>query len=487
MQNPLAITCLAALMGIGIASAASTPTQNLPKIGTAGGGLISPREEYIIGRQIVSQIRKSGGILLDPLLTEYIKELGFSLSAPANPDGAPFDFFIVRDRAVNAFALPGGFIGVNYGLFLETESESELAGVMAHEVAHVTQRHVARRVEAQKGLGLKALATMLGAILIGLSGAGADATGAAISLAQGSAIQDQLDYTRENEYESDRVGMSILYEAGYSPEGMISFFEKMQARTRLYGDFVPEYLSSHPLSLSRISEARTRARELPVMPYRVNRSYPYMYARLRALTGDLESQLLDYFQGTDKITNPDARLYGTAVTFNRFRKFEHSIPVLRDLISRHDDIIAFRIDLGEALASSDRLGQAIRVYEEAIRLFPRNIPLTLSYANTLARGNRPKRAEELIVDMITNQKVQPENYRLLAFIASEADNEGDSHFYMSEYYLMLNEPFLAIDQLKLALKVKGLTSLQQARYNARLEELEKELMSSKGRRHQSRQ
>ena len=138
MRTPLVIIFLATLIGMGLASAATSPSQNLPKIGTAGGGLISPAEEYAIGRQIVSEIRKSGGMLADPLLTEYIRELGFSLSAPNNEDGDPYDFFIIRDRTINAFALPGGFIGVNYGLILETENESELAGVMAHEVAHVS-------------------------------------------------------------------------------------------------------------------------------------------------------------------------------------------------------------------------------------------------------------------------------------------------------------------------------------------------------------
>ncbi|MCG8435003.1 MAG: M48 family metalloprotease [Gammaproteobacteria bacterium] len=465
---------LAALLFSGVISNPLYGQSELPQLGTAGGGSISLTQEYELGKQIVNQIRKADGIFYDPLLNEYIHSLGYQLASVNNSDGQPFGFFIVKDNRVNAFALPGGFIGVNIGMILRTEKESELAGVMAHEVAHVTQRHIARRFEASKGMTLKTIGALLGAILIGMSGAGADATNAAIALAQGAAIQGQIDFTRENEYEADRVGIATLYQAGFDPEGMVSFFEKMQQRSRIYSDIIPEYLSTHPLSISRITEARNRARQLDGAPYRENRSYEFMRARLYALTAEDEHGALAYFQPDEGQEQSDSQAYGEAIVLTRFGKPRKAERIFKRLMEKYDDIIALHIGLAEAQLAADRGSAAIATYEAALKLFPRNEPLINSYATALVQTDNPSKAHGIMVDLVTNKETDPENYRFLAFISNEADNNGDSHFYMSEYYLQLGEPFLAMDQLRLALKVDGLTEAQKSRFNARLDRLRDE-------------
>src|SRR5690606_6183983 len=183
----------------------------------------------------------------DPEVTEYIRALGLRLSSQAHDGSQRFNFFMVRDTSINAFALPGGFIGVNAGLMLETQQESELAGVLAHEVAHVTQRHIARSLAAQSRNSLVSTAAMLAAILLGAAAGGGDAAMAGVAAAQSLAIQQQISFTRSNESEADRVGLGILARAGFDPNGMPAFFETMARRAGTSEMNIPEMLRTHPV------------------------------------------------------------------------------------------------------------------------------------------------------------------------------------------------------------------------------------------------
>ena len=212
----------------------------LPARGTAAQSTLSLEDEYRIGRMVMRGLRDSGRMLEDPEVGEYLQSLGLRLSSMAHDGNRDFSFFLIRDPSINAFALPGGFIGIHTGLLLETSNESELAAVLAHEVAHVTQRHIARGLENQSRINMVSTAATLAAILIGaMAGGGSDVTMGAVSAAQGLAAQAQINYTRENEYEADRVGMGILASASFDPNSMASFFETMGRRTQLAPDGVP--------------------------------------------------------------------------------------------------------------------------------------------------------------------------------------------------------------------------------------------------------
>jgi len=256
---PLIVLLLAA----GPAPAQTTGSE-LPDIGTPASQALSLADEYKIGLMIVRQLRESGQIVEDPEINEYLQALGLRLASQAHEGAHRFTFFAVRDSAINAFALPGGFIGVNAGLVTATKDESELAGVLAHEIAHVTQRHIARSIQNASKANLASAAAMLAAILIGATtGVPADAVVGSVTAAQGLAAQSQINYTRSNEAEADRVGIGILAAAGFDPVGMPEFFGTMQQRSGGAGRNIPELLRSHPVTSERIAETRDRASRMP--------------------------------------------------------------------------------------------------------------------------------------------------------------------------------------------------------------------------------
>ena len=212
------VTLCASLLAFQAGAGNGNVAEDLPDIGTPVNTTLTPNDEYQIGAMIVRGLRDAGQILEDPELTEYLQTLGSRLvSHVQNANPQRFQFFLVKDSSINAFALPGGFIGVNAGLVLATHNESELAGVLAHEIAHVTQRHIARSIQAQSRSNLVSTAAMLAAILIGATtGAGGDVMQGAVAVAQGAAAQQRLNFTRANEYEADRVGISTLAAAGFA-------------------------------------------------------------------------------------------------------------------------------------------------------------------------------------------------------------------------------------------------------------------------------
>jgi predicted Zn-dependent protease len=249
-------------------------------MGSPADAILSKTDEAQIGRAIMHSIRASGHLVEDPLITEYVNEIGHRVAAFANDGEYKFTFFVVNDPSINAFALPGGFIGVHTGLIEATRSEDELAGVLAHEIAHVTQRHIARAIHANSRQSLMSTAIMLGAILAGAAGAGSDVVQGGIAVAQGSQAQAQINFTRSNEHEADRIGIEALADAGFDPQGMASFFEVISRQTGS-GEFkLPEFLRTHPVSSARIAESRSRARDYPTV--RSNDSKNYGVARARA-------------------------------------------------------------------------------------------------------------------------------------------------------------------------------------------------------------
>ncbi|HEY8506776.1 MAG TPA: M48 family metalloprotease, partial [Steroidobacteraceae bacterium] len=238
------------LLSILATVAAAQTGPDLPDIGNPAGAVLSEGEEYRIGAMIVRQLRDQNVIIEDPEVAEYLQTTGMKLASQAPDDaGRNFQFFGVREGTINAFALPGGFIGVNYGLILATNNESELASVLAHEIAHVTQRHIARAVRAQGQQSLAATAAILAAVLIGaIAGASGDVMQGAIAAAQGAAAQQQINFTRANEYEADRVGIGFMAGAGFDPHAMPSFFETMSRRNGLAASYVPEMIQTHPVT-----------------------------------------------------------------------------------------------------------------------------------------------------------------------------------------------------------------------------------------------
>src|SRR5882672_10406494 len=271
------------LLLLAVLAAPAFAGPDLPDFGSPADAALSKDREAQIGRGVMLQLRNAGVVIDDPQLTEYIGSLGSQIASHANNGDFRFNFFFVRDDQINAFALPGGFVGVNSGLLLATENENELAGVLAHEVSHVTQRHVARAMYDNQKTSVVSLAAMLAAILLGVAAdAPADVTQGAIMGAQSMMAQRQLNFTRANEHEADRVGMEVLSSAGFDPNGMAAFFEKIGKRYGASTEYVPELLQSHPVTSDRIAEGRERARQLPQTKHDDSVGYGLAKARLQA-------------------------------------------------------------------------------------------------------------------------------------------------------------------------------------------------------------
>jgi predicted Zn-dependent protease len=455
------------------AAAGATGTDDLPDIGAPWGTVLSQGEEAQMGRMIVHQLRAGGQLLDDPELGEYIQSIGHRLSAHAQDGDQRFDFFVVRDPTINAFALPGGYIGVNAGLLLATENESELAGVLGHEISHVTQHHIARAVQAQSQGALATTAGVIAAILLGAAGGlGDDAVQAAIAVAQGVSVQKQLDFSRANETEADRVGLPVVYEAGFDPQGMPSFFEKLGHRT---GESqVPEFLRTHPVTTDRIAETRERAAKYGHVEAKESENYPLMRARLRALVADTPEEALSDFNrlANGDIEHADEGLrYGYAVALLRAGRADEAARYMRELLDGRETLVAYHIGLAQALLASGKTQEGLKTFAEASELFPRNVPLTTRYAQALIDTGEAAQAHTKLLDLLNNIEYTPEQVHLIALAADAAGDTAEAHYYMAELHVMNGELPLALHQLEQALATPGIEAVQRARFEARMTEL----------------
>jgi beta-barrel assembly-enhancing protease len=469
---------------------AAQSTPDLPDIGSPADATLTQGEEYRIGAAIMRQLRDQNQILEDPEITEYVQNVGSRVAANATDGPQRFTFFVVREPGINAFALPGGFIGVNQGLVLATRSESELASVLAHEIAHVTQRHIARRIRAQGRQSLAATAAILAAILVtAATGAGGDVMTGAIAAAQGAAAQQQINYTRANEYEADRVGIGFLAEAGFDPRAMPDFFETLGRRNGLAGSHVPEFLQSHPVTSNRIAESRGRATQYDRKRVEDSSSYLLARERLRVLSASADDTPADASvreaETSDRDRNTLQARYARALTLLARNEALAAAEILADLSERNQSIILLHSALGQAQMAAGLQSDALATFGHAIELFPRNVPLTVRYAEALMSANRAKEAHALLLDLFNNVPPTPPQIRLTALAASAAGDTGDAYYYMSEYHLASGDLPLAAQQLELALAAPNLTPVQRERFRARLAEVREYLQGSGTRKRQA--
>lgn len=448
----------------------------LPQLGKAGADVLTPEQEYQIGVQVMNQARAEGAILDDPLVHAYIDDLGHDLSSNSDDPTLHFEYFVINSPVINAVTLPGGFIGVNYGLILDTDNEDELAGVMAHETSHVTQRHIARSAEYQKDHSLLNIATLLAGILVaGMSG-DPDVAMGAITTAQGSIMQRQITFTRSQEEEADRVGIQTLARAGFQPQGMIEFFQKMQREDMLNGyNYIPEFLLDHPQDSTRMSYLMARAISMHVPPRPNSRSYAIMKARVRVLESNDISKLVPYFQAAINNTHgwdQEAARYGLALVYSRINRNSDAIQLMQQLCSKYDDVVAFRIGLADAQMAANDIAAAKATYQQALKLFPDSKPLALSYAHDLIEADQPQNAISVLIALSVQTDEDPDVLRMLAKAYSKAGNSAESHYYMSEYYYHTGLVAAAADQLHIALATPGIDGMQRQRYQARLDRLQ---------------
>ncbi|MCC5868641.1 MAG: M48 family metallopeptidase [Gammaproteobacteria bacterium] len=444
---------------------------NLPDMGSPSDAALSKDREAQIGRMVLRQLRDAGMVMEDPLVDEYIQNLGQRLAGHAHDGDFRFRFFVVDDGAINAFAMPGGYIGINRGLIDASRNESELAGVVAHEIAHVTQRHISRSIAASQRTSIIAAAAMLAAVVLGAAGGG-DAAMGAMAMGQSYAIEQQIAHTRANEYEADRIGIGVLASAGFDPEGMPRFFEVLQRRYGFATAGVPEFLRTHPVTTDRIAEGLSRARQLE-RPDQIEDSLSYRLtkARLRVLSSPTPEAARNWFE--DEMRRNDATdpglEYGLALASLRQGQSDLALLSFRSKVEAQPEIIQYHIGLAQAYQSTNDLAEAIAVYENAVRLFPRNLPLVIHYAEALLSDNRPAEAHAILLDLLNTVPPTPEQIRLIAMAASASGEVAEAHYYMAEFHIVNGNAPLAVNQLRMALAAPTLNPVQRARFEARID------------------
>ena len=453
----------------------ATEPSDLPDIGSPSDSVFSPVQEEQIGYMVLKQLRDTGQLLSDPEVEEYIQNLGQTLVANSNAGGEDFEFFVVNDSKINAFALPGGYIGVNSGLILASENESELAGVLAHEIAHVTQNHIERRIFDSQGSSLAATAAILAAIIISsTTDASASTMQGGILAIQGLAIQGQINYTRANEYEADRIGIGTLAASGFDPYGMPSFFAKLGKTNSRAPGSIPEFLQTHPSSSARIAESSNRAARYQAVTRDDGVGYRLTQERIRVRSFRSANEAVAYYRNTAYLQGvpPDpAWVYGSALALLRAGKANQAADIFRELQVENENIIDLHSAYGQALMADGRTEKALAVFQRAANLFPRNVPLTIRYSQVLMMARQPDKAHEILLDLLNNITPTPDQARLIAMAANSAGDVAESYYYMSEYYVLNGLLPQAIQQLNLALQLPDLNEFQRARFDARRDEL----------------
>ena len=480
------------------AAPAMLANQGLPSLGDTEREDLSPLMERKIGEQIMRDLRRDRDYLDDAPLLDYLNNFGSNLLA-STPDArgeANYDFFFfaVRDPMLNAFALPGGFIAVHSGLVLAAQNESELAAVMSHEIGHVSQRHIARMLGKQKQDALIPLAAILMAVLAARSSP--DAAAAMMMGGQGLAIQRQLNFSRDAEREADRIGLHILRDANYDTSGMIAFFRRLQTAGRSYGDNVPAFLRSHPLTSERIADIQARTQDYPYKQRTDSLDFNLIRARVRVLqdptsqglrdaAGIFEVQLLQ-----KNAMQTASGKYGLATIALRDGAYPKALALLQEARAALPPAVAATSPLFANLAIEIRLAArqyalAIRDADAARSEFPLSRSIARQYAEALLAAGRNEDAVHYLRDQAMLYKQETQLQDLLARAYAAQGRYALQHLALTELHVLGGILPAALEQLTIARNAPDASFYDLAVIDARERELQalwREELKERGRR-----
>jgi predicted Zn-dependent protease len=453
--------------------------QALPDLGEESQAALSAGQERRIGESIIRQIRASGGYLEDPEVNDYLNELGHRLVAAVPESRQDFEFFAMADPSINAFALPGGYVGVNTGLILLTQSESELASVLAHEITHVTQRHMARSVVGQQQGFMYMLAALAVAIAASRSNSSssAQATSAAIASAQALAIQTQINFTREHEYEADRIGFQRLDAGGFDVTAMATLMDRLQKSNRFSDGGAPSYLRSHPITYERIAEAQARAYGKPYRQVTDSLDFHMVRALLRSYTGT-GREAVAYFRialAERKFNDEIAARYGLVASLLRAEEFPQAIAelaALEKIAPPHPMIEAMA---GHVLMESGQLDLAIARFKAALARYPNKLQLIYDYPQALTKAGRAREAAAFLDAQLARFPGNGPLHRIAAQTYAELGQKQQQHRHQGEFYAWQGDFRGAVRQFEMASKAGDGDFYQTSVVEARLRALRKEL------------
>lgn len=446
--------------------------EGLPELGDASGSDLSVSAERRLGESIMRDIRvQEPSYLDDPEVESYLNDLGHRLAAHAEEVGGSYRFFAINDNSINAFAMFGGFIGVNTGLILSAQTESELASVMAHEVSHVSQRHLARQVAKGRQSTMASVLAIALAVIAARSNA--DVIGATLAASEAASIQSQLAFTRDFEREADRVGLELLERAGFDPHGMPQFFDRLHRSSRVSESNAPIYLRSHPMTIDRMSDMENRTVKIPFRQVASSLDFHLVRAKLLALQGTPREAVkrMEELVRERKFVAEAAARYGYALALRREGLFSDAMTQL-DLVAKMDVSAAMIERLAADLAGSQgQWKEALVLYERALQRFPSATALRYAYPEALLQAGQGETARRFLADAVQQYPGDPKLLALLAKTYAALGRLAGQHRTQAELYLLNGRITPAVEQLQLAQRVKGLDFYEQSAIDARLREL----------------
>ena len=505
----------ALIVSLGFITSSQAQNSILPDMGSSAAELLSPEQEAEYGAYTLYQLRNYGYVLDDPLLDAWLQGMGHRLGAASDRPEQPFTFFLMKNRQINAFATFGGYIGMNAGLILTAQAEDEVAGVLAHEISHVTQRHILRSVERSQKDQLPILLAMLAVVVAAqqsTSNSSDDAIGAAVIGGQALIAQRQINFTRSSEAEADRIGIQTLHRSQYRTGAMADFFERMATagRGNSGGYQVPDYLRSHPVTTTRISEARERAVRIDkeakpfaassatqpnlLIPSQFNlnvqsgdsapiRQIDWARERLRMLTAASPQIAINEFKGmmsgisAKKLTDPER--YGYALALMQSGSPGASEAILEQLKPQYPDNLWVELAYAENAHYAKNTSQSQQRFEALLKKYPQHLAVSLTYARTLGEtgtADAGRRAQTVLRPLLAQSSDDPifqKSYARASELAGDINRASEAY---AEAAYLNGRPEDALKQLDALLKKENIDYVQRARVEARMAAITPEVL-----------
>ena len=440
----------------------------LPEIGVSGFSVLSLDKERQIGNAMMRQLRASQPIIQDPVLIEYINHLGNQLVKNAQDVNYPFEFFLINNKELNAFAFFGGHVGIHSGLLTTADNESELASVIAHEISHVTQRHLARRLESQGNSQALSIAGMVSGILLALVNPTVGM--AALSASMAATQQASINYTRGNEKEADRVGIALLANSQFDPQGTASFFSKMSEKYR-YASKPPAMLLTHPLPESRIADARQRAHNYPIRHLAPSLNFELAKSRIQARYEGNAKDNITYFKRQIRLHRygiKAAAQYGLALSYFENNQPQQAKTILETLKNADNNNLFYIDALTDVYLALKAFEQALTMLKNASLLMPNNQVISLNHGNTLLISGQYDQAVSVLQDFLL---INPGNfiaYDLLTTTYQKQENKSLMHITKAEVFALLGAYDKAVDELQTGYSFVKEQPLLKKRIKARI-------------------
>ncbi len=454
-------------------AARSDHYDQLPDLGSTAANYLSDADASRLGQAFIRQSRYRTPYIYDPELVAYINNLGNSLLEHSPDAGKDYQFYLIDNDVINAFAVPGGHIALHTAILTKSESESELASVIGHEISHVTQQHIARKFESSRFDSIIAL----GALLAAAAAGGGEAAQAAFGVAQASIIDRQLRYSRSYEAEADSLGIRLMSKAGFDPAAMPVFFKRLLDESRINESNAPEFLRSHPLTINRIAESAERVKLYPSVPPRDEEYFKLMQAKAMATYAESPSRIRDLYRSKIRLGDKSmATRYGYAVALSENNEFEEARKEFAQLRKDFPNNVTIELSNANNELEDRRIDEGLRLIEALFKQerAKGNHLIDIYYANALVLTNRNEEAIPIIRSAIANEKSEPYLHILLSRAYYETGDRMRSYQSRAEYHYLQGNYEFALRQIKMALDLSD-SAYETARLNARADDIEAEI------------